>query len=79
MGGEETFGIVCRNGRYSNALELLLEMKRYGLRPDKFAYTSLLCAGAQVADDVSELLYDMQACGVSAYQAAMQSLTAAKR
>jgi pentatricopeptide repeat protein len=54
---------LCNAGRSDEAFRLLDRMKRSGLRPDKFTYTSLIKACAN-GDDTQELLYDMRENGV---------------
>jgi pentatricopeptide repeat protein len=67
---------LTKLGRSDEAFALFEKMKRAGIRPDKFTYTSLikLCSD----DDVQELLFDMQERGVQAdvvtYNSVIKSL-----
>lgn len=54
---------LCNAGRFDQAFRLFDRMKRSGIRPDKFTYTSLIKACAN-GDDTQELLYDMREGGV---------------
>lgn len=64
-------------GRPEAAFALLNEMKKFGLRPDKFTYTSLIRA-CEDEDDVQELLFDMKERGIASdvvtYNTMIQSL-----
>lgn len=50
-------------GKFEDAFTVFTNMKRVGLRPDKFTYTSLLKACVHEGD-LQELLYDMKEQGV---------------
>jgi len=52
-------------GESDRAFALFDEMKRSGIRPDKYTYTSLIKA-CRDEGDVQEVLYDMRECGVDA-------------
>lgn len=57
--------ILTKRGRYEEALNLLDQMKRDGVRPDKFSYATLVEAVVSASDDdLEELLYDMREQGV---------------
>jgi pentatricopeptide repeat protein len=56
---------LSNNGRFQEAIEAFYHMKKIGVRPDKYSYTSLVKA-VMVDADVEELLYDMKEEGVSA-------------
>jgi len=56
-------GALSRMGRSEDAFAMLDRMKRSGLKPDKFTYTSLIRACVQEGD-IQELLFDMQEQGV---------------
>jgi len=69
-------------GAQTEAFELFETMKRSGIRPDKYTYTSLIKA-CYSDDDVQELLYDMEECGVDAdvvtYNTMIKSLCTARK
>ncbi|KAL3900207.1 MAG: hypothetical protein SGARI_006292, partial [Bacillariaceae sp.] len=50
---------LTNNGRYEEAIAVFYEMKRAGIKPDKYSYTSLVKA-ILTHDDVEEFLYDMR-------------------
>jgi pentatricopeptide repeat protein len=56
-------GALALAGQYDDAFKVFFNMKRVGIRPDKFTYTSLLKACVNDGD-LQELLYDMQEQGV---------------
>lgn len=56
---------LCSEGLYGEAFTTFEEMKRKGLKPDKFTYTPLLKACSNDVD-VEELVYDMKEHGVQA-------------
>jgi pentatricopeptide repeat protein len=56
-------GALTLAGRYDDAFKVFFNLKRVGIRPDKFTYTSLLKACVNDGD-LQELLYDMQEQGV---------------
>jgi pentatricopeptide repeat protein len=55
---------LTNNGRFQEAIETFYQMKKVGVRPDKYSYTSLIKA-VMVDADVEELLYDMKEEGVN--------------
>jgi pentatricopeptide repeat protein len=57
--------VYCNAGEVDKALALLPRMRRVGLRPDKYTYTTLIKA-CTVKGDVQELLYDMKEHNVAA-------------
>jgi len=58
---------LTRNGRYEEAIALFYRMKRNGLTPDKFSYTSLAKAIVTMSEaDIDEFLYDMKEQGTVA-------------
>ena len=56
---------LCNEGMSDDAFALFAEMKRLGLRPDKFTYTALMRACSNDVD-LEEILYDMKERGVQA-------------
>jgi pentatricopeptide repeat protein len=56
-------GALTMAGKYDDAFSIFFNMKRVGLKPDKFTYTSLLKA-CVYDGDLQELLIDMQDQGV---------------
>lgn len=68
---------LCNAGRPEQALKVFEQMKKAGLRPDKFTYTSLIRVCVQETD-IQELLYDMRESGarpdVVTYNTMIQSL-----
>lgn len=54
---------LCNAGQTEQAFGLFEQMRRAGLRPDKFTYTSLIKVCLKEGD-IQELLYDMRECGV---------------
>jgi pentatricopeptide repeat protein len=54
---------LSNNGRFQEAIATFYQMKKAGLKPDKFSYTSLVKA-VMVDGDVEELLYEMREEGV---------------
>eukprot|EP00977_Amphora_coffeiformis_P015428 scaffold4510_cov183-Amphora_coffeaeformis.AAC.113 len=54
---------ICNAGRSEQAFRLFDRMKRSGIRPDKFTFTSLIKVCSSDGD-IQELLYDMQERGV---------------
>ncbi|CAJ1953306.1 unnamed protein product [Cylindrotheca closterium] len=72
--------------RYQEAVNLFYQMKRLGIKPDKFSYTSLMKAIASDIDvegDIEEVIYDMKEQGVSpdivTFNTAIRSLCAQRR
>lgn len=58
---------LTNEGRYDEALDLFYRMKRSGLHPDKYSYTSLAKAIVTMSEsDLEEFLYDMKEEGVIA-------------
>ena len=58
---------LTNNGRYEEAVDLFSRMKRAGVTPDKFSYTSLAKAIVNTSEgDIDEFLYDMKEQGVVA-------------
>lgn len=55
---------LTKSGRADEAFDLFDGMRRVGIRPDKFTYTSLIKVCAD--DDIQELLFDMKERGVEA-------------
>jgi pentatricopeptide repeat protein len=53
-------------GRYEKTFALFYEMKRSGVKPDKYSYTSLITTVMSDGEDgdIQELLYDMKEQGV---------------
>jgi pentatricopeptide repeat protein len=51
-------------GRYDEAIEVFYQMKRSGIMPDKYSYTSLVKA-VLAKDTIEEFLYDMRDQGVA--------------
>lgn len=74
--------LLGNEGRSEDAFRLFDDMKRSGLRPDKYTYTSLIKA-CDNQDDVQELLYDMRELGVEpdcvTYNTMIKSLGEARR
>jgi pentatricopeptide repeat protein len=56
---------LCKAKRSREAFTIFEQMKRAGLRPDKFTYTSLIKV-CEREGDIQELLYDMKERGVPA-------------
>jgi pentatricopeptide repeat protein len=56
-------GALSKQSRSEDAFSIFDEMKRAGVRPDKFTYTSLIQACVH-SGDMQELLYDMREQGV---------------
>jgi len=56
-------GSLSLAGRFDDAFNIFFNMKRSGLKPDKFTYTSLLKACVHEGD-LQELLYDMKEQGI---------------
>jgi pentatricopeptide repeat protein len=56
---------LTNNGRYEEAINVFYQMKRAGVKPDKYSYTSLVKA-ILTHDDIEEFLYDMKDQGVAA-------------
>jgi pentatricopeptide repeat protein len=55
---------LTNNGRYDEAIKVFYEMKRSGVKPDKYSYTSLVKA-VLAQDSIEEFLYDMRDQGVA--------------
>lgn len=55
--------VLCNAGRFDQAFRLFDQMRRSGIRPDKYTYTSLIKA-CSTDGDIQELLYDMRERGV---------------
>ncbi|CAB9527914.1 Pentatricopeptide repeat-containing protein [Seminavis robusta] len=56
-------GALALAGKYDDAFNVFFTMKKVGIKPDKFTYTSLLKACINDGD-LQELVYDMQEQGV---------------
>ncbi|KAL3913808.1 MAG: hypothetical protein SGILL_006345, partial [Bacillariaceae sp.] len=56
---------LTNNGRYEEAIDIFYRMKRAGVKPDKYSYTSLVKAILTHHDDIEEFLYDMRDQGVA--------------
>jgi pentatricopeptide repeat protein len=73
---------LTRSKVYVEALELFSEMKKAGLKPDKYSYTALINAVISNGD-VDELLYEMKEQGVEAdvvtYNSIIKSLCADRK
>ncbi|KAL3935979.1 MAG: hypothetical protein SGBAC_008605 [Bacillariaceae sp.] len=72
--------------RYQEAVNLFYEMKQFGIKPDKFSYTSLakaIVSDIDVEGDIEEVIYDMKEQGVSPdiviFNTAIKSLCAQRR
>jgi pentatricopeptide repeat protein len=58
---------LTNNGRYDEAVDLFYRMKRAGVTPDKFSYTSLAKAIVNMSEgDIDEFLYEMKEQGAVA-------------
>ncbi|KAG7352728.1 PPR: pentatricopeptide repeat domain containing protein [Nitzschia inconspicua] len=55
---------LTNNGRYTEAIDVFYQMKRSGVKPDKYSYTSLVKA-VLAQDGIEEFLYDMRDQGVT--------------
>lgn len=94
--GQETVGVpskdlstyntvlsaLTRSKVYGEALELFSEMKKAGVKPDKYSYTALINA-VLANGDIDELLYEMKEQGVEAdvvtYNSIIKSLCADRK
>lgn len=55
---------LTSNGRFEEAIDVFYQMKRSGIKPDKYSYTSLVKA-VIAQDGIEEFLYDMRDQGVT--------------
>eukprot|EP00536_Pseudo-nitzschia_multiseries_P012546 jgi/Psemu1/68361/estExt_Genemark1.C_4850014 len=57
---------LTKFGQFDEAIETFYQMKKSGIKPDKYTYTALAKAIIVDDNDVEELLYDMREAGVDA-------------
>ena len=57
---------LTKFGEFEEAIETFYQMKKAGIKPDKYTYTALAKAVILDDNDVEELLYDMREEGVTA-------------